>query len=551
MYDAMATKRGQLMEPYIGGKIKKVFAVFVLMILLYAIVNRDDIINRFQPGYMSVATIDTDELETLLAGLKETSDKPEISFNDHDLAYDQPGGLYYVTQNMKNDRWDGFFASSRGKLYWKDDLYFTKCAAALAEGHVFSLYCVDEAGGSYCSYPIVFTGMPMMVIKTETGAPIEDDAQDAVMWVSDMKFAGREYQSSDCEVNVRGQASKAYEKKGYKLELDRKLSLLGMRRDEDWILSALYDDDGLIHNKLSYDVWRNIASDNTVAKDDGTTMEYVELFCNDEYMGVYGLTERIDAKELSLDKSDILYKCSGFDMPDTTIPEDFGLSASYSVEWPKEYNSDTWVPLKNYLELFDTEEITDYDAPRASLNMENAIDYNIFIILTRACDNYTRKNTFFVADYNNSGGGYSIIKVPWDCNATWGDGLYKGNINRQLYNPDWMYCAYVWSYDIKAMYQCYPDEIQKLMLARWQELRQDVLSEERLLGMLDEEFSYLHDSGAYDRNYVRWNEHGREHWKDEYIYEYVSGRLAFLDTYFPDIYFDAQAKGELEVPLER
>ena len=52
--------------------------------------------------------------------------------------------------------------------------------------------------------------------------------------------------------------------------------------------------------------------------------------------------------------------------------------------------------------------------------------------------------------------------------------------------------------------------------------------------MLDQEFDYLHGSGAYDRNYVRWEEHGREKWKDEYIYEYVEGRLAFLDSFYQD-----------------
>ena len=531
--------------------IKRIIAIFFLMLLLYGVVNWEGIMNCFQPGYMSVQVLAKDDLEALLDGLEEVPVQAGISFNNHDLAYDETGGIYYATQNMENGVWDGVFTSSAGHLYWEEDAYFSKNKVALAEGHVFYLYCADTENGSYCIYPIVFTGMPTMVITTETGMPIGDDLQNAQMWVSDMKFIGKEYQTSACNVSIRGQTSRDYEKKGYKLKLDHKLSLLGMRRDEDWILSSLYDDDGLIHNKFSYDVWKSIASDNSVAQDNGTTMEYVEVFCNNMYLGVYGLVERIDSKELSLDKSDILYKCRGYDEPDDTMPEDFGLSASYDIKWPDEYDRNTWIPIKDYLDLFVFGEVSDYDAARDSLNMENAIDHNIFIILARACDNYMRKNTFFVAEYNNSSGeGYSIIKVPWDCNATWGDGLYKGDIDRQLYNPDWIYCAYVWSYDIKEMYQCYPDEIQKLTLTRWEELRQDILSEEHLFNMLDEDFAYLHASGAYDRNYVRWDDHGREHWKDEYIYEYVSGRLAFLDTYFTDIYFDAYPKGELQMPLE-
>lgn len=99
---------------------------------------------------------------------------------------------------------------------------------------------------------------------------------------------------------------------------------------------------------------------------------------------------------------------------------------------------------------------------------------------------------------------------------------------------------------MKAMYNCYPDEIRELTLARYKQLREDILSKERLYDMLDEEFHYLHSSGAYDRNYIRWEEHGREHWKDEYIYEYVDNRLTFLDAYFEEPYFDETPLAEEE-----
>lgn len=53
--------------------------------------------------------------------------------------------------------------------------------------------------------------------------------------------------------------------------------------------------------------------------------------------------------------------------------------------------------------------------------------------------------------------------------------------------------------------------------------------------MLDEDFAYLHASGAYERNYRRWPE-GMDYWKEDYIYEYVEGRLIWLDTYFKEPY---------------
>ena len=90
---------------------------------------------------------------------------------------------------------------------------------------------------------------------------------------------------------------------------------------------------------------------------------------------------------------------------------------------------------------------------------------------------------------------------------------------------------------MKALFQCYPDEIACLMKERWKYLREDILSRERLLRMLDEDFAYLHGSGAYDRNYRLWP-NGTEYWDDSYIYEYLEGRLEFLDGYFEAPYLD-------------
>ncbi len=525
---------------------KRIIVITILVMALGIIVWWSDLVTIFSPGYLAVRALDSDRLQSFLSELQETGERPALSFNDHAVAYDAASDRYFVTQDMHSGTWGGALMADAGELYWQEDACFEEYGRAIAEGHCFTLYGIDREKGSYCTYDVVFTGMPVMVIETATGAEIGDELQTAKVRISDMKFAGKEYQSTDCQVAVRGHSSRRFPKQSYKLELDRKMSLLGMRRDEDWILTALYDDDGLIHNKFAYDVWRAIASDNSDPKDGGTTMEYVELFNNNVYMGVYGLTERIDAKELSLEKNDILYKCRGFATPDESIPEDFGLSVDYDIKYPKEQNRNTWLPIKEYLDIFTADEIEDYEAAKTLLHMENAIDYNIFIILTRACDNYTRKNTFFVAEYDRQNGKYVISKVPWDCNATWGDGLYKGNLDRKLYNASWAYCAYVWSEDMKQLYRCKPEEIQELTLARWKELRQDILSKDRLYGMLDENFAYLHNSGAYDRNYVRWEEHGREHWEDAYIYEYVENRLRFLDTYFEAPYFDEEPLAEEE-----
>lgn len=506
--------------------------------LLFLLVNWRQIVFRLRSQCLAVDILSQEEMTAKLAESKDAGHRPALSYNDHEVAWDGITGKYYLPQNISEGRgniWDGILSSRDGTLYWLEDAYFEKYEEAIAQGHAFTLYCVD--GASWYSCEVVFTGMPVMVIETEDGMEIDREGavSQARMWIRDVKTQGKQYQSVDCQVSARGDSSKGFPKQGYKLVLDKKLSLLGLRTDEDWVMVALWDDDGLIHNKFSYDVWQDMAASNSVRKDEGTRMEYVELFCNDIYMGVYGLVERMDAKQLGLDKNDILYKCHGFEVADETIEEDFGLSVAYDIKYPREYDRDTWIPLKEYLDVCAVDTVTDYDKAVSLLNMENAIDYNIFIMLTWAGDNNLRKNICFVAEYMRDGTEqYQMIKVPWDLNFSWGQSTYEGDFDRKLYQPQWIEDPTLWSFDIQAMYQCYPDEIQSLTQERWRELRKHVLSEERLFAMLDEEFAYLHGSGAYDRNYVRWNEHGREKWKDEYIYEFVEGRLAYLDGYYQD-----------------
>lgn len=491
---------------------------------------------------LTVPAVAAGEIQKMLGeGFREYKVKPELYFDGHSLAYDSAEDVYYITQNMGDGFFSGVLKSSEGRLYWQKDRYFTEFADALAKGHLFSLYCIDEDTKNWCRYRVVFSGMPIMVIETQDGGMIRDDTCDGEMRLFDLRFPGREYVSASCQTNIRGGTSRGFAKKGYKLTLDDKQSLLGMRRDEDWILAALYDDHGLIHNKFSYDVWRDIAGSNLVKKDGGTTMEYVELFCNDTYLGVYGLIERIDAKELSLGETeDILYKCYGRELPEESLDWIPVLDKAYEIKYPAEEDLANWQPLQEYLEVFtDKDGIADYEQAVSLLNMENAVDHNLFIMLSYGCDNNRRKNTFFLAEWGgNANPGYTMIKIPWDCNATWGNFWRRGEeFNNTIYEPVRITDPNLWSEDMKALFLCRPDEIGELMRRRWSELRRDILSQERLVAMLDGEFSYLHGSGAYDRNYRLWP-NGTAYWDDRYIYEYVEGRLAYLDDYFETPWLD-------------
>lgn len=524
------------------GKKGRKMLLLVFCICLLGYITGNYFLGKTGRMQLMVPAISAAKMQDMTEGMHEYTIKPTLYFGGHAVAYDSLEDIYYITQNMAGGSWSGALDSSESfegsaKLYWLYDEYFTRFADALAEGHVFSLYCVDDDKNLCCSYRVVFTGMPIMVIDTLDGGDIKG-GRESVMRLFDLKFSGNSYQETSCYAAIRGATSVAYPKKGYKLELDEKMSLLGMRRDEDWILTALYDDAGLIHTKFAHDVWQDIAKSNAVKKDDGTRMEYLELFSNDVYLGVYGLLERIDAKELSLAEGDILYKCVGYEEYRTDTDWSFGLEEAFDIKYPAEISMYEYHILNEYLDVFN--HMTDYEKARSMINMENYVDHNIFTLLAYGCDNLLRKNNFYLAEHNpkKKESEYTFIMVPWDLNATWGNVQIEDmSCNKTLYMPEVIEDPNPWSLDVKQLFECYPDEIADQTYRRWNTLRKEILTRERLFGMLDEDFAYLYASGAYDRNYRRWPE-GMDYWKDVYIYEYVEGRLAYLDTFFANPYVD-------------
>ena len=63
------------------------------------------------------------------------------------------------------------------------------------------------------------------------------------------------------------------------------------------------------------------------------------------------------------------------------------------------------------------------------------------------------------------------------------------------------------------------------------ELREEIVTKEAIYEKADADFAYLYDSGAAIRNEQRWPREV-DYWKDEYLYQYIDGRIDFLDDYF-------------------
>ena len=103
----------------------------------------------------------------------------------------------------------------------------------------------------------------------------------------------------------RGNSTWQQAKKSYTLEFSKDVALLGMGEGKGWVLlSNSFDESGL-RNKLAYDAAKEIGVDYAVDS------EYVDLYINNNYYGLYLLTERVEVGENRVNINDLSEKTQG------------------------------------------------------------------------------------------------------------------------------------------------------------------------------------------------------------------------------------------------
>jgi hypothetical protein len=99
-----------------------------------------------------------------------------------------------------------------------------------------------------------------------------------------------DHQTSEAQVRGRGNSTWwSYPKKPYRLHFDKNTSILGMKEAKNYVLLAEYADKSLIRNAITHKMATLFSH-----IDYHLDIRFVELFINDEYQGVYLLTEQIE-----------------------------------------------------------------------------------------------------------------------------------------------------------------------------------------------------------------------------------------------------------------
>lgn len=288
-------------------------------------------------------------------------------------------------------------------------------------------------------YP--YAGLPRIVIETEDFAGVRDRETEIP---SHLQIYGEKAPESEVyELTVRGRGNSSFKmpKYGMKLEFTDKVSLLGMPKNRDWALVANFGDKTHLRNYMMTRLSEWLGAKYT------PRMQFVEVYLNRNYMGLYLLSEtiKVGKNRVNIDENDTTFllekeDSKKFDPPYVLTDNQY----YYHIKSPKNPSPETEKLLKKHLNAFENF-MEDYYLHRAN-EIKNWLDVDDFLLF------------YWVQEYSkNEDGNYArSVFMTWKkgepihFGPLWDFDLAFGNASReQNQNPeDWYIRKYRLNYYI-------------------------------------------------------------------------------------------------------
>lgn len=369
--------------------------------------------------------------------------------------------------------------------------------------------------------------------------------------------------SCPCSFHVRGNFAASMDKKPWKVSLKNKNgeqlkeSILGMRKDDDWILNPMYSDMSRVREKTAYQLWEKTSAV-TETYVPSSRLQYVELLFNGSYHGIYGLTEPLDGKQVGLSDGDLLYKIrqwpwefdylSLYSQREGEMEVENGRGgAAVRMTYPREWTEAAdWGPMETFQQFcFKTRDLSTLEEAGIGYDRDSVIQLSLFCSLIQAPDN-TWKNSILIAkkvtdetdqngDSATAGLRYVLYRDTWDLNYTFGDHSVKPVEMRQTEFSLDRVASFDTGYDCTYDYSTFraaDSSVKQRTLELWTLWRENGITPEYLCGLADTALEELRASGALSREMQRWPQDQDPADAVENMKEWIRQRFAFLDRHY-------------------
>lgn len=438
----------------------------------------------------------------------------EMHSGDDELGFDAASNTFYCSIGSSLESWPELALTLRGEAgvqaAWIDDYTYDFCADAVQEGYRYEL--ISYTDEEYAYFGVVFTGLPVVTLHVEDAAELGETYIPARV-----SIAGAGYEAIDTAAltHLRGGGfDKGIDKPSYRVEFHRlsdkgkdkknRLSVLGMDDDSDWLLVSNAGDASCVHNELAFELWNRWNSgDEAFAR---LESRMVEVFVQDEYMGLYQLLQRIDEEDELEENGDPYTDAAarligmrfetGRPVSEMALPIGGCLELRYAP--PGRGTEETFARFADYvtLNLPDGDENRLDDEAFSALalgrvDVRELMSYYLYMNVCSLPYDNVKNNVFIWARQTAQGDRYTLS--PWDMDSGFAplftDGMESVNM--------WMTLPV-------RMLELDVGGSRAALWAVYEEMRASLLTDDAIYQWIQDKEDEINASGAYLRETERW-----------------------------------------------
>jgi hypothetical protein len=366
-------------------------------------------------------------------------------------------------------------------------------------------------------------------------------------------------------IELRGSSSQMFPKKQYGFETWDSLqkaidvSILGLPKENDWVLSASYNDKTFIRDVITFKLMNDMGHY-------ASRYKYCELFLEDSYQGIYILFEKIKRNKNRINIS----KMTSTDISGDSLtggyiikndkwdgevnggwqseysPVNSPKRISYQYHYPKpdEITNEQQTYIKNFIRSFENIMASSQYSDSINgyikyIDLDSFIDMCIINELAKNVDGY-RLSTFLYKDRDSKDTKLYVGPV-WDFNLAFGnadyfDGWIKSGwaleyltTNKIFLDIDPSQVPFWWT---KLFYN---NNFRNIFYKRWEELRETVFNLSYINNFIDSLASFLNE--AQQRNFDKWKILGIYVWPnpiDEWKLATYTEQITYLKNWIRD-----------------
>lgn len=338
------------------------------------------------------------------------------------------------------------------------------------------------------------------------------------------------------QIRGRGNSTWGMPKQPYKIKLDEKAPVFGMRSDKDWCLMANYADKTLLRNTLGQEVSR-VCGMQWVPE-----TRNVDLYMNGRYVGSYDFTEHKEVSshrvDIDLDAGDCYLEIEAKKDNPVWFDTQMGITIMFSD--PEQPSSQQLVEIRSFITNFEKVLKSGYsDDPdigyAAYIDVDSFVNNFIIQELAKNIDADLFKSLFLV----KRKGGKLEFYHQWDFDLAFGNCNYL-NAHAQVSNgPEGWYIKNHSQAGINTGWYYYLFKDPAFVAgvkSRWNE----VYPQLKMLNNVIEK-KYQEVAGSAGRNFERWKILDKYVWPNQvwlgdyrkevdYMQKYYDDRLEWMNT---------------------